>query len=104
MKLRKKNIGNDRLANAIKDFIADFEKKNWSNEKELKMDRPDADMIHSDSFYFFDIHVHRTLVSVEYETQEATILWLGTHDEYETTFKNNKDSIAKWLRANEYIA
>lgn len=34
---------------------------------------------------------------------EATIVWAGTHQEYEKTFKNNKSTIEKWLRKNNYI-
>lgn len=34
---------------------------------------------------------------------EATIVWAGTHKEYETTFKNNKSTIEKWLRKNGYL-
>ncbi len=33
----------------------------------------------------------------------ATIYWAGSHDEYEKTFKNNKDTIEKWLRSNGLI-
>ncbi|MEZ0007561.1 hypothetical protein ABH942_002943 [Flavobacterium sp. 28YEA47A] len=34
---------------------------------------------------------------------EATIVWAGTHAEYETTFKNNKSTVEKWLRSKGYI-
>jgi hypothetical protein len=34
---------------------------------------------------------------------EATVVWAGTHREYEETFKNNKDTIEKWLRKRGYI-
>lgn len=37
------------------------------------------------------------------ENGEATIVWVGTHQEYETTFKNNKNTIEKWLRNNGYL-
>jgi hypothetical protein len=37
------------------------------------------------------------------DESEATVVWTGTHQEYETIFKNNKNTIKKWLRANEYI-
>jgi hypothetical protein len=37
------------------------------------------------------------------EEGEATIVWAGTHQEYETTFKNNKVTIEKWLRKKGYI-
>ncbi|MDR7212567.1 hypothetical protein [Flavobacterium piscis] len=38
-----------------------------------------------------------------YDDGEATIVWAGTHQEYEATFKNNKLTIEKWLRKNSYI-
>jgi hypothetical protein len=34
----------------------------------------------------------------------TTVTWAGSHDEYELTFKNNKNTIEKWLRRNGYIA
>jgi len=37
------------------------------------------------------------------ENGDVTIVWVGTHQEYETTFKNNKNTIEKWLRSNGYI-
>ena len=37
------------------------------------------------------------------EDGEATIVWTGTHQEYDSVFKGNKNTIKKWLRANEYI-
>ena len=87
----------------IDKLIKDFEENNWKNIDELKLTRPDADCVHSEGFYFFNIYVHRTLILIEMDDTEATVAWVGSHDEYETTFKNNKNTIAKWLRANEYI-
>jgi mRNA interferase HigB len=38
------------------------------------------------------------MILIEFEDDgEATIVWCGSHDEYETTFKNNKSTIKKWL-------
>jgi len=37
------------------------------------------------------------------EEGEATIVWVGTHQEYEAIFKNNKKTIERWLRRNGYI-
>lgn len=49
-------------------------------------------------------NIHRTLILIEFdENGEATIVWTGTHKEYESTFKNNKKTIEKWLRHNDYI-
>jgi mRNA interferase HigB len=81
-----------------------IEVSNWENEEELKSVRPDADCVHSDGFYFFNLTIHRTLILIEFdEEDEATVVWTGAHQEYETTFRNNKNTIKKWLRANEYI-
>lgn len=66
--------------------------------------RKDADCVHSDGFYFFDINIHRTLILVELDDDgEATIIWAGTHQEYERVFKNNKSTIEKWLRDKNHI-
>jgi mRNA-degrading endonuclease HigB of HigAB toxin-antitoxin module len=103
-KLKRKNRGNTQLSQAIDDLINEIENNNWANEKELKEVRPDADCVHNDGFYFFDINVHRTLILIEIDDEgEATVIWTGTHQEYESTFKNNKNTIKKWLKANEYI-
>lgn len=65
--------------------------------------RPDADCVHSKGFYFFDISIHRTMILIEFEAGVASIVWCGSHDEYELTFKNNKSTIQKWLRSREWI-
>ncbi len=103
LKVKKKNIGNKKLCNAIDELIADLEGFE-PNKQSLNKIRKDADCVHNDGFYFFNINIHRTLVLIELdENGEATIVWVGTHQEYETTFKNNKNTIEKWLRSNGYI-
>ncbi len=38
------------------------------------------------------------MILIEFdEIGEATIVWCGSHDEYEVTFKNNKKTIERWL-------
>ncbi len=103
LKAKKKNIGNKKLCNAIDELIYDLEA--FEPDKQNIGDiRKDADCVHTDGFYFFDINVHRTLIMIEFDEKgEATIVWVGTHQEYETTFKNNKKTIEKWLRSNDYI-
>lgn len=103
LKVKKKNIGNKKLCNAIDELISDLE--GFEPDKQIINDiRKDADCVHNDGFYFFDINIHRTLVMIELdENGEATIVWVGTHQEYEATFKNNKNTIEKWLRNNGYI-
>ena len=102
-KLKRKNIGNTKLVQEIEKLINDIQENDLSDIDTLKKTRPDADCVHSDGFYFFNIHIHRTLILIEIDDGEATVAWVGTHDEYETTFKNNKKTIAKWLRTNDYI-
>ena len=104
-KLISKNKGNVSLVNEIDDLIKTIEENNFANQTELKQIRPDADCVHSDGFYFFNINNHRILILIEYDDDgEATIVWAGTHQEYETIFKNNKSSVEKWLRKYNYIA
>ena len=103
-KLKRKNKGNSKLIRAIAKFVEDIEAGNWENGEELKIHRPDADCVHKEGFYFFDIFIHRTLVLIEFDdTGEATVVWIGTHQDYEKVFKNNKNTIRRWLKANEYI-
>lgn len=107
MKLKKKNIGNRRLGAEIDQLIKDLENFDSGNGRGIKQFleiRPDADCVHSDGFYFFDINVHRTLILIEMDDDGlASIVWAGTHQEYEAIFKNNKTTIEKWLRQKEYI-
>lgn len=103
-KLRRKNKGNNALSEAIDQLVKDIEENDWKNQVELRKNRKDANLVHSDSFYFFNILVHRIMILLEFSDYgEATIVWTGSHKEYETTFKNNKNTIRKWLRANAYI-
>ena len=102
-KLKRKKRGNASLASEIDLLIEDFETHNWKNQEELKKDRKDADCVHSEGFYFFDIEIHRTMILVEFEDNEATIIWVGDHQEYERVFKNNKSAIANWLKSKDLI-
>jgi mRNA-degrading endonuclease HigB of HigAB toxin-antitoxin module len=98
IRLKAKNKGNKLLTDAIDDLIKTIESKQWKSKEEVKADRPDADQVHSDGFYFFDINIHRTMIMILVgEKAEAEVIWTGTHQEYESTFKNNKVVIKKWL-------
>ncbi len=102
LKLKRKNSGNKKLCNEIDQLIEDLE--NFEPEtSSITAVRNDADCVHSDGFFFFDIHIHRVFILIEFDDGEATIVWSGTHQEYERTFKNNKDTIEKWLRNKNYI-
>jgi mRNA interferase HigB len=103
-KLVKKNQGNSKLVNAVKQLISDIEKSNWQTPHDLTQERPDADCVYGGEFYFFNINIHRTLILIEFEENgEATIVWAGNHDDYEMTFKNNRNVIKKWLNNNGWI-
>lgn len=108
-KLKKKNIGNKKLIKAVDQLINDI--KDSPKGDDLIKIRTDADCIHGDGFYFFDMNIHRTMILLEYveedddddNVQIANVIWVGSHDEYERTFKNNKDTIYKWLKGSGYI-
>ncbi len=98
LKLKKKNRGNIKLTKAIDELITDIINSDWKSKLELQDDRIDADLVHNDGFFFFDISIHRTMILIIFEDKEANIIWTGTHDEYERIFKNNKTVIESWLR------
>lgn len=85
-------------------MIEDIEVNSWDTPHDLIASRPDVDCIYGGEFYFFNINIHRTMILIEFEEDgEATIVWAGNHDEYELTFKNNKNVIKKWLKDNSWI-
>lgn len=98
LKLKRKNQGNVKLSKAIDKLINDIESSEWIDKLELIESRPDVDRVHSENFFFFDINIHRTLTLIVFNEQNAEILWVGNHDEYDTTFKGNKKTIETWLR------
>ncbi len=103
LKLKVKNKGNVKLNKAIDLLINDIESAVWRTKTDIVNSRPDADCIHSDGFYFFDINIHRTLILIVFEDNEATILWTGSHDDYDLTFRGNKHTIENWLRGQGLI-
>jgi mRNA-degrading endonuclease HigB of HigAB toxin-antitoxin module len=103
IKLKRKNRGNTKLIKAIDQLISDLENAKWEKQTDIKEIRPDADCVHSDGFYFFDIHIHRTMILIVFEESEANIIWVGSHDEYDKTFKGNKHTIENWLRVKGLI-
>lgn len=108
-KLKKKNKGNLKLVKAVDDFILDLKKAVWKSKDDVISDRKDADCVHNDGYYFFNINIHRTMALVEYNEGDdldsgvAIVIWVGSHDEYERVFKNNKNTISAWLRDRGYI-
>jgi len=102
-KLKRKNKGNTSLANAIDKLIEDIEENDWKNQTELSDSRSDADCVHSNGFYFFNLSIHRNMILIEFDDGEASIVWLGSHEKYEQTFRNNKVTIKNWLKSNNWI-
>ena len=91
------------MVKAIDRLIEDIDDNYWKDQTELSKTRPDADNVHGDGFYFFNINIHRTMILIEFSDKEATVVWAGTHQEYEAIFKNNRNTIKKWLRSNDWI-
>lgn len=91
------------MISAINKLISDIEGANWKKKTDIKSSRPDADCIHGDGFYFFDVNIHRTMILIVFEEKEATVVWAGSHNEYDSTFKGNKITIEKWLRNQKLI-
>ena len=65
-KLKRKNSGNLSLSRDIDTLINDIEKGEWKSQTELKVTRPDADCVHSEGFYFFNIAINRTMILIEF--------------------------------------
>jgi len=103
LKVKQKNKGNIKLCKAIDELISIVEDKSWETKEDILRDRPDADQVYSDGFYFFDINIHRTLILLELSEAEATVVWAGTHHDYERIFKNSKTVIKKFLSDKGWI-
>jgi mRNA interferase HigB len=43
------------------------------------------------------------MILMVFEDDEATVIWCGSHGEYDKTFKGNKAVIGKWLRNKRFI-
>ncbi len=102
-KLKRKNRGNNKLILAVDELIFDLENAEWASKTDIRQTRPDADHVHSDGFYFFDLNIHRTMILIIIEQGEAVVVWTGSHDKYDNTFKGNKKTIEKWLRNQQLI-
>lgn len=68
LKVKRKNIGNTKLCNEI-DKLINYLEKFKPELQELKHIRDDADCVHNDGFYFFDINIHRTLILIEFDDE-----------------------------------
>ncbi len=103
VKLRSKNLSNKRLVQAIDQLVNDFEDGSLNTFGRLLEIRQDADKVHNAGFYFFNMHTYRTLIYLEAVDNSLTVVWTGGHEEYVSTFKNNKNTIEKWLRRKHWI-
>lgn len=103
IKLRSKNRSNTRLVQAIDQLMTDLNNDSATSAEQFLETRKDADKVHNKGFYFFNLHIHRTLLLIDVMDNEATVVWAGTHEDYKAIFKNNKDTIEKWLRARCWI-
>lgn len=103
IKYKKKNLGNKKLIDNLDSLILELERNNWKNRIEMKETISNVDCVHNDGFFFFNINSQRTMILIEFEEEDATAVWIGTHKEYELNFKNNKNTIHKWLRNNGWI-
>jgi mRNA interferase HigB len=103
IKLRNKNLSNKRLVQAIDQLITDVESYSVNTFGQLLEIRKDADKVHNAGFYFFDIHLHRILILMELVDNSITVVWTGSHEEYVSKFKNNKNTIEKWLKSKRWI-
>jgi mRNA interferase HigB len=52
------------LEKAVQQLISDIEDNDWKNPPDLTENRPDADCVYGGEFYFFHIHMHRTLIII----------------------------------------
>ena len=103
-KYKRKNRGNVVLFKAIDQLVEQIEDERGLSEELLNQGIANWDRVHNDGFYFVDIGTHRVLVLIELDEEgEASIVWIGSHSEYVNVFKNNKATIARWLRIHEYI-
>jgi mRNA interferase HigB len=103
MKYKFKNQGNELLFREIANLIYSICNNDWINESELVKSGRFLDKVHNDGFYFFDLLTHRVLILIEFISKDATIIWIGNHQDYMRIFKNNKDTIKSWLKARNYI-
>lgn len=102
-KFRSKNLGNSKLIAEIDKFIETITYYKFEDYKSLNKIRPDSDLVYKGNFYFFDIDHSRLLSLIEFKENELFIIWVGSHKEYERTFKNNRNVIRKWLKDNDWI-
>jgi len=103
LKIRAKKKGNIKLLRAVDQLIKELESLQIASFDDLKGIKGHFEKVHNDGFYFVDLHIHRALLLIKISENEAKVIWVGDHDEYVRTFKNNKNSIEKWLKSNNLL-
>jgi HigB_toxin, RelE-like toxic component of a toxin-antitoxin system len=74
-KVKTKNLGNKKLIAAIDKLLNDLQNNEFKTFEELKALRKDADKVHSKGACFFNIHIHRTMILIQFGPEgEAEIL------------------------------
>lgn len=73
-KLKRKNKRNISLIASINILIRTLEEHKFTNQSDVLKIRPDADCVHSDGFYFFNINIHRTLLLIEFDENGAATI------------------------------
>ena len=131
IKFARKNRGNVILQKSIRLFQKEVSDSVWTSQQDLGSSAITFDSVHSGGFYIADISIHRAMVAITFintnelkccdklksskdesetiegkknEFGEVNVLWVGTHDEYELIFGNNKSVIEKWLRSHGHIS
>ena len=103
-KYKRKNRGNSKLLKSIDSLIELIESTRLVSAAYIIEQGYKWDRVHNDGVYFVNLDSHRALILFEFdETGLANLVWIGSHEEYESTFRNNKATIYSWLRSHEYI-
>ena len=66
-----------KLSKAIDKLITDIESSEWKDKLELIETRPDADRVHSEDFFFFNINVHRAFLLIVFN-EEVMLKYFGS--------------------------
>lgn len=69
----KKNKGNTKLRSEINKLISTIETAKWSKSTQIKKARPDADRVHPEGFYFFNIAIDRTMILIELDEEKQQL-------------------------------
>jgi mRNA-degrading endonuclease HigB of HigAB toxin-antitoxin module len=85
------------IAKHFDSFVGRIKNATWKTGADVRGTFPDADHI-AGGAYIFNVLSSRSLAMVYFQDEEVEIVWVGNHDDYEATFRNNKRTIIKFLR------